>query len=139
MTEPVIPSPQARPDVARTRLGLGADLLAVLVFVVLGRRTHDGDTGVQVLTGSAATAWPFLAGTAVGWAVLQLAGRAGHGPEPTSLRGGLTVLVATVSVGMTLRRLAGGGVQASFVAVATTMLALFLLGWRALAARRSRA
>lgn len=121
----------------REPLALGADLLAVLLFVVLGRRTHDEDTGVDILTGTAVTAWPFLTGTALGWAVVQLAARTGRDVHPASLRGGLAVLVATVSVGMTLRRLTGGGVQASFVAVATTVLALLLLGWRAAAARRS--
>lgn len=112
-------------------LALGADLLAVLVFVVLGRRAHD--EGSLVL-GTASVAWPFLTGTALGWAVVVLSRRV----RPTSVRGGLAVLAATVIVGMTLRRLAGGGVQVSFVVVATTVLALLLIGWRLVAARRAR-
>lgn len=105
-----------------------ADLISVVIFVLLGRRAHDEGT---VLTGTLSVAWPFLTGTALGWA--GVLARRGH---PASLRAGLAIVVATVAVGMTLRHLTGGGVQASFIAVATTFLALFLLGWRALAARR---
>ncbi len=56
------------------RLGwLGVDVLCVLVFCALGRRSHD--EGLNI-TGVATTAWPFLTGTAIGW----LATRAGSGP-----------------------------------------------------------
>jgi hypothetical protein len=107
------------PGVAAT-----ADLIAVLVFVVLGRRAHDEG---PLLLGTAATAWPFLAGAATGWMALLASRRV----APASVRGG----IAIVAVGMTLRHLTGGGVQASFVAVATTVLAVFLLGWRVIAGR----
>lgn len=112
-----------RPGVAAT-----ADLIGVLVFVVLGRRAHDEGS---VLLGTAATAWPFLAGAATGWAALLASRRL----PPASVRGGIAIVLATVAVGMTLRHLTGGGVQASFVAVATTVLAVFLVGWRAIAGR----
>lgn len=139
MSRPGTRPQRARPSTARAATAFGADLFAVAVFVVLGRRAHDEGDGAGFLLGTAQTAWPFLTGTALGWAALELAGRGGRGPDPTSVRGGLAVLAAAVTVGMTLRRLAGGGVQASFVAVATTVLALLLLGWRAVAARRGRA
>ncbi|MBL8928916.1 MAG: DUF3054 domain-containing protein [Kineosporiaceae bacterium] len=109
-------------------MAAAADLISVVVFVLLGRRAHDEGT---VLTGTLTVAWPFLTGTVLGWAVVLL--RRAH---PATIRSGLAILLGTVAVGMTLRHLTGGGVQASFVAVATTFLALFLLGWRALAARR---
>ncbi len=113
-----------------TPLAAGADLVAVLLFVLLGRRAHDSG---GLVSGTLEVAWPFLTGTSLGWAVMVLTRR----PAPTSLRGGLVVLVATVVVGMALRRATGGGVQVSFVVVATTALALFLIGWRLLAARRA--
>jgi len=123
-------TPVAGRDRGPVPLGVGAaaDLIAVLLFVILGRRAHDEGS---VITGTAATAWPFLAGTATGWVVL-LSRRVG----PASVRGGIAIVLATVAVGMTLRHLTGGGVQASFVAVATTVLGVLLLGWRALAGRR---
>lgn len=102
-----------------------ADTVAVLAFVVLGRRAHDEGS---FLAGTAAVAWPFLVGAAAGWLVLLLARR----PEPGSLRGGLVVLALAVGLGMALRHLAGGGVQPSFVLVAATFLGLFLLGQRGL-------
>ena len=40
-----------------------ADLLAVVVFVLLGRRSHDEGSA---LAGTVATAWPFVAGAAAG-------------------------------------------------------------------------
>ncbi|MBK6874290.1 MAG: DUF3054 domain-containing protein [Kineosporiaceae bacterium] len=116
-------SPSTRLPVAAV-----ADLISVVVFVLLGRRAHDEGT---VLTGTLTVAWPFLTGTALGWAGVLV--RRVH---PASMRAGVAIVVATVAVGMTLRHLTGGGVQASFIAVASTFLALFLLGWRALAARR---
>ncbi len=109
-----------------------ADVGAVLLFVVLGRSSHQEGSAV---VGTLATAWPFLTGTALGWLAL-LAGRGRYGgrgvPSPESLPGGVAVLVSTVLVGMLLRHGTGAGTPASFVVVATTFLALFLLGWRLL-------
>jgi peptidoglycan/LPS O-acetylase OafA/YrhL len=105
-----------------------ADLVAVLVFVLLGRRSHDEG---PALAGTVATAWPFVAGAAVGeLAAVRLPVR--------SLAAGAVVAAGAVAVGMPLRRLAGGGTPLSFVLVATTFLVLFLLGWRAVAAALDR-
>ena len=46
---------------------------------------------------------------------------------------GVVVWVCTVAVGMLLRKATSAGVAASFVVVASTVTALLLLGWRALA------
>jgi Protein of unknown function (DUF3054) len=102
---------------------LGIDVACVLAFCAVGRRSHD--EGVNV-AGIAATAWPFLSGTAVGW----LAVRAWRRPTavvPT----GIVVWVCTVAVGMLLRKAISAGVAASFVVVASSVTALLLLGWRA--------
>lgn len=106
------------------------DLGSVLVFVLLGRRAHDSGS---ILLGTLATAWPFLAGAAAGWLVVR-----GRRLDPSGLAAGAMVAVATIALGMTLRHLAGGGVQPSFVAVASAFVALFLLGWRVVAARLAR-
>ncbi|OIN82822.1 hypothetical protein BST29_19565 [Mycobacterium malmoense] len=99
------------------------DVIAVLVFCAVGRRSHD--EGLSV-TGVATTAWPFLTGTVVGW----LAARAWR--QPTALAPtGVVVWLCTVAVGMVLRKASSAGVAASFVVVASTVTAVLLLGWRA--------
>src|SRR4051794_11441901 len=113
----------------RTPLAVGADALAILVFVLLGRGSHAEGTPVG---GTLAVAWPFLAGAGLGWAaLLALRGTGRPVPAAVSLPAGGIVLAGTVLVGMALRRVAGGGTPLSFVLVATGFLALFLLGWRA--------
>jgi Protein of unknown function (DUF3054) len=99
------------------------DVIGVLVFCAVGRRSHD--EGLSV-TGIATTAWPFLAGTVVGW----LASRAWQRPTavvPT----GVVVWLCTVAVGMLLRKASSAGVATSFVLVAASVTAVVLLGWRA--------
>ncbi|OBG39788.1 hypothetical protein A5672_14555 [Mycobacterium alsense] len=101
---------------------LAADVVAVLVFCSLGRRSHD--EGVDV-GGVATTAWPFLTGTIAGW----LASRGWR--RPTALvPTGVTVWLCTVVVGMVLRKASSAGVAASFVVVAASVTAVLLLGWR---------
>jgi|SRR6185312_5727981 len=104
---------------------LGVDVIGVLVFCALGRRSHD--EGLNA-TGIAATAWPFLTGTAIGWLVAR-GWRRPTAVAPT----GVVVWLSTVMVGMVLRKATSAGVAASFVVVAATVTALLLLGWRAAA------
>ncbi|RAU97382.1 DUF3054 domain-containing protein [Mycolicibacter senuensis] len=107
------------------------DVVAVLVFCALGRRSHD--EGLDI-SGLATTAWPFLSGTVLGW-LLSRGWRRPTAVVPT----GVIVWVSTVLVGMALRAATATGVAWSFVAVASTVTAVFLLGWRAvfeLVARR---
>lgn len=101
---------------------LAVDVVGVLVFCAVGRRSHD--EGLTV-TGVAATAWPFLTGTAIGW----LAARGWRRPTAVAPTG-VVVWLSTVVVGMVLRKATSAGVAASFVVVATTVTALLLLGWR---------
>lgn len=110
---------------------LAMDVLAVLVFCAVGRRSHDEGLNVS---GIAVTAWPFLTGTVVGWAGSR-AWRRPTAVAPT----GVIVWLSTVIVGMLLRKATAAGVAASFVVVAASVTALLLLGWRAavgLVARR---
>jgi len=103
-------------------LALAADIVCVVVFCAVGRRSHA--EGLTV-SGVAETAWPFLSGTAVGWLLAQ------GWRRPTALAPtGLIVWIATVVVGMLLRKASSQGVAASFIVVATLVTALLLLGWR---------
>jgi len=128
-TEPPSEQPERSPDV----VSLSADLGAVAVFVALGRASHrEGG----VLVGYLATVWPFVAGVVVGRVAVRFARVGGRPLPPRSMRAGAVVLAATVVVGMTLRRLCtDGGTPVSFLLVATSFLALFLLGWRWVARR----
>jgi hypothetical protein len=101
---------------------LGVDVLGVLVFCAVGRRSHAEGLSVA---GVATTAWPFLTGTVIGW----LAFRGWQRPTavvPT----GVVVWLCTVVIGMVLRKASSAGVAASFVVVAATVTAVLLLGWR---------
>lgn len=106
----------------------GLDALLVLGFAAVGRASHDE---VSPVLGVLATAWPFLVGAAVGWALV----RARSHRWPTGVGPGISVVVCAVVVGMLLRVLTGAGTALSFVLVATVVLAVLLLGWRVLAAR----
>jgi hypothetical protein len=112
----------------RTSL-LSLDLTSVLLFVAMGRATHETGTS---LSGYLEVAAPFVIGLVVGW----IATRAWR--EPLSIETGIGVLASTVVVGMLLRKVAwNDGIQLSFVLVATAFLALFLIGWRLVAERVS--
>lgn len=97
------------------------------LFTAIGRRSHEH--GVT-LSGVLETAWPFWAGAALGWVATAVTRRR----TPGTVGDGVIVLLATVVVGMALRQLTDQGTAWSFVLVTTGVLALFLLGWRALAA-----
>lgn len=114
-------------DTTRTLPALAADLACVVVFTTLGRRSHS--EGLTV-AGVAETAWPFLTGTLVGW-LISRGWRRPTAIVPT----GLVVWLCTVAVGMALRKATGAGIAVSFIAVASAVTALLLLGWRAAAAR----
>lgn len=105
---------------------LSVDALLVLLFAFLGRRSHEESSAV---VGVLTTAWPFLTGVAVGWLVALLTFRA----VPRTVRHGIPVWLCAVAVGMVLRQMVDKGTPASFVGVATVVLGVFLLGWRALA------
>lgn len=101
------------------------DLILVLVFVGLGRGFHEEGVsfGSMVIT-----AWPFVAGLAVGWLVT----RAWRNPWPV-VRPGVGIWIVTVAAAMMLRFVAGFGTAVSFIIVAAVVLGVLLLGWRALA------
>jgi len=115
---PIVSDEKTRPAV----VGLATDIVCVLVFCTIGRRSHA--EGVTV-SGIAETAWPFLTGTLVGW-LLARGWRRPSAVVPT----GIAVWLCTVIVGMLLRKATSAGVASSFRVVASLSTAVLLLGWR---------
>lgn len=103
-----------------------ADVVAIVVFVALGRQTHD--EGGNAVLGALEVAAPFLIAAAVGWVVA----RAWRTPlDPVT---GTIIWVSTVVVGMVLRRLAfDRGTATPFVIVASVATLVLLVGWRVVA------
>lgn len=119
------PTTRPRPTVAAVVLALALDVVLVVAFAATGRASHDSD----VWAGLWQTAWPFLAGLAIGWLV-TLAWRAPSAP----VRTGLGVWAATVIGGMLLRAVSGQGTALPFIIVASVVLLIALVGWRLIAA-----
>ena len=106
------------------------DLLAVLVFVGIGRVVHDGSL---TLPGLWSTAWPFLIGVAGGYLGVVLT----RWP-PASLRGGAMVAGKTIVLGLVVRYgLQREDTPLSFIIVTLLVIAALMFGWRVAAARRS--
>ncbi len=104
---------------------LAVDVVAVTVFVIVGRSSHEEALSPS---GIAATAAPFLIALVVAW----VAARAWQ--APLSWPTGLAVWLITAAGGMLLRRFAfGDGTAAGFLIAGTTFLGVFLVGWRAMA------
>lgn len=100
------------------------DICCVLAFVTIGRHAHHHGDG---LAGIWQTAWPFLAGMAIGLLAVR------YWRRPLALApAGIGAWLGAAWAGMIIRVLAGQGTAAAFIAVATAFLALFVLGWRLL-------
>lgn len=113
-----------------TTIAAVCDVVAVLVFVAVGRRSHD--EGGNPIAGVLSVAAPFLIALAVGWAVAR-AWRA-----PMAWRTALVVWPVTVAIGMVLRRFVfDRSTATSFIVVASVATGVLLLGWR-LVTRRIR-
>jgi hypothetical protein len=108
----------------------GLDVVALLVFVGIGRDVHAHGLG---LVGMASTTWPFAVGLVAGWALVR-----GARQPRDSLLGGAIVSLATVGIGMALRVVSGQGTDMAFVLVALGFLGATMLGWRVFAAGLAR-
>lgn len=104
----------------------GVDVVLVLLFAAVGRSSHAEAGGIAGLLG---TAWPFLVGLVAGWALVRWR----RADWPRAWHHAIPIWVATVVLGMLLLAVTGQGTAVSFVAVATLVLAAFLLGWRLVA------
>lgn len=109
----------------QVRLTVVMDILAVLVFTIIGRLAHQEALNPG---GLMRTVVPFLAGLVVGW-IIVVVGRL----PATEWRAGLVVWASTLVLGMLMRHFTHQGVAVSFVIVAAIFLALFLIGWRIVA------
>lgn len=101
------------------------DTTTIVVFVILGRRTHDSG---DAITGTIATAAPFLLGLAVAW----VATRAWRVPmRPMT---GVAVWIITMVVGIAARiTIFERTAATAFVVVAAAVTAAGLIGWRLIA------
>lgn len=106
------------------------DTAAIVLFVAIGRRSHDEGNTVGGIVRVAA---PFLIGLAAGWLVARA------WKAPTSTTTGMVIWPVTVAVGMVLRRFVfDDGTALSFIIVATLFIGALLIGWRALYRHQDR-
>ena len=103
------------------------DVIAVFLFVAIGRNNHD-ESG-PVIVGILKVAAPFVIGLALGWLAAR-AWLAPLSPVPT----GVVIWLVTVIGGMLLRRFVfDRGTALPFIIVASLFTLLLLVGWRVLA------
>ncbi len=115
MTDP--PNSTIRPWIAAA-----ADLAVVVVFVVIGRRSHHEDAGVA---GFLRVWWPFGAGLAVAWLVTGLF------RTPLAWNRAIVAWLVTVAAGMALRVVVEDrDLSVAFTIVTTVFLGAGMLGWR---------
>jgi hypothetical protein len=111
----------------RVAIAAAADIAAIVIFVVIGRRNHDEGEAVD---GIATVAAPFLIALVVGWIAAQAWKR------PLQVDAAFIIWPVTVAVGMALRNFVfDRGTALPFIIVATIFTGVFLIGWRLVAAR----
>ena len=114
-------------------VAFAADLIVLVVFVAVGRRSHDEASGLE---GFLRVWWPF----ALGLVVATIA--SGTWRAPLEWRRAIAAWVVTVALGMTLRvAVQGREFKPTFLIVTTVFVGAGMLGWRAgvrkVAARRA--
>lgn len=114
------PAPRLRPV-----RSYGIDVIAIVVFAILGRRNHDEGTAV---TGILVVAWPFVAGWTIAWFATRLHRR------PESAAGALRALAVAIPIALALRVATDRGIAPAFIVVACVFLGLVLVGRRWLVA-----
>jgi FtsH-binding integral membrane protein len=112
------PAPAFRPWIAAA-----ADLAVLVLFVLIGRRSHHEDAGVA---GFVRVWWPFGAGLVVAWLVTRL------DRAPLAWGRAVAAWLLTVAVGMALRiAVEGRDFKVAFTIVALVFVGAGMLGWRA--------
>jgi hypothetical protein len=115
--------PDDRDRMSRPWLALVADVAVVVVFVLVGRRSHHEDAG---LAGFLRVWWPFATGLAVAWIACGL------WREPLAWRRAVPAWLVTVGVGMAVRILAQDReFKLAFTVVTLLFVGAGMLGWRA--------
>ena len=94
------------------------DVVAVVLFVAIGRRNHDEGTAIS---GVFSVAAPFLIALAVSWFIMRT------WIEPFARKSWAATWVITVVAGLLLRRVVfDRGIATPFIIVATITLGLLL-------------
>ena len=103
------------------------DVVAVVVFVAIGRRNHDEGTALSGVLGVAA---PFLIALGISWIGLRT------WREPFNRASFIATWIITVFVGLLLRRVVfDRGIATPFIIVATITLGVLLAIGRLLSRR----
>jgi len=120
-----------RDQLARPWIALSGDLAVLVVFVLVGRRSHHEDAG---LAGFLRVWWPFAVALGVAWLVT------GSWRAPLAWGRAVSVWLVTVACGMALRIVVQGrDFKVAFTIVALLFLGAGMLGWRAVVRwRRAR-
>ena len=101
------------------------DLTLIILFALIGRRTHDEGSA---LGGVLTIAAPFL----IGYAVAAAIGRIDRAPRDPKRAGAVAILA--VALGMALRgTVFDRGLAPAFVIVAFVTVTAFLVAWRLVA------
>ncbi|HEY9292056.1 MAG TPA: DUF3054 domain-containing protein [Microlunatus sp.] len=111
----------------RFAVAVGIDVVAVLLFALVGRRNHDE---ANTLLGVLGTAWPYLAAAVVGSLIARMLFKRLGGRNPYSWTTSITVWLTTVILGMALRLLGGDTAAWPFWVVAFISLGILMVGWR---------
>ncbi|MGA0123037.1 MAG: DUF3054 domain-containing protein [Gaiellales bacterium] len=110
------------------------DVVWIVLFALLGRESHEGDTAALAVLG---VAWPFLAGYAASALIVGLR------RHPRGVGRGTVAWLGTVAGGMAIRTVLEGRLpETAFIVVALVFTGAGLVGWRVVAAiicRRRRA
>ena len=107
----------------RPWIAVAADVAVLVVFVVIGRRSHHEDAGAA---GFLRVWWPFVVGLAVAWLA------SGLYRAPLSWTRAVVAWLLTVGVGMALRiAVEGRELKVAFTIVTLLFVGAGMLGWRA--------
>ena len=120
-----------RDRMPRPWVALLADVAVLVLFVLVGRRSHHEDAG---FAGFLRVWWPFAVALGVAWLVTGL------WRAPLSWGRAAVAWLVTVGLGMTLRIAAEGrDFKVAFAIVTLLFVGAGMLGWRAVVRwRRSR-
>jgi hypothetical protein len=120
-----------RDRIARPLLALAGDVAVIIVFVLVGRRSHHEDAGIA---GFLRVWWPFAVGLAIGWLAT------GSWRAPLAWSRAVVTWLVTVGAGMALRIVVQDReLKVAFVIVALLFVGAGMLGWRAVVRwRRTR-
>jgi len=109
---------------------LAIDVLALLIFVAVGRRNHDEAASISGVLGTAA---PFLIALVASWPISR------SWVKPFERRSIILTWLLTVIVGLALRRVVfDDGIATPFIIVATITLGVLIALGRVLVKRLSR-